>query len=104
MWNSLAQAIIKYRLIFLIVIGAITAFMGWQATKIVMAYDFARTVPPEDPDLLYFNTFKQKFGEDGNIIVVGIQDSTVYQLDNFQAYRELSNNIKKITGVTEVIS
>lgn len=104
MWNSLAQAIIKYRLIFLIVIGAITAFMGWQATKIVMAYDFARTVPPEDPDLLYFNAFKQKFGEDGNIIVVGIQDSTVYQLDNFQAYRELSNNIKKITGVTEVIS
>lgn len=104
MWNSLAEAIIKYRLIFLIAIGAITAYMGWQATKIVMAYDFARTVPPEDPDLIYFNSFKQKFGEDGNIIVVGVRDSAVYQLDNFQAYRELSNSIKKIAGVTEVIS
>jgi predicted RND superfamily exporter protein len=87
MWNALAEAIINYRLIFLIVIAIITAFMGWQATKIVMAYDFARTVPPEDPDLLYFNAFKQKFGEDGNIIVVGMQDSAAYQLDNFQAYK-----------------
>lgn len=104
MWNSLAETIIKYRLIFLIGIGAVTAFMGWQATKIVMAYDFARTVPPEDPDLIYFNDFKQKFGEDGNIIVVGTRDSAIYQLDNFQAYRELGNSIKKIGGVTEVIS
>lgn len=104
MWNSFAEAIIKYRLIFLIAIGAITAFMGWQATKIVMAYDFARTVPPEDPDLIYFNAFKQKFGEDGNIIVLGVRDSAIYQVDNFHAYSELSNSIKKINGVTEVIS
>ena len=104
MWNSLAEAIIRYRLVFLMVIAVITAFMGWQATKIVMSYDFARTVPPEDPDLMYFNSFKQKFGEDGNIIVVGMQDSAVYQLDNFLAYRDLGNNIKKINGVTEVIS
>ncbi|HNC32203.1 MAG TPA: MMPL family transporter, partial [Cyclobacteriaceae bacterium] len=104
MWNSLAEAIIKYRLVFLMVIAVITAFMGWQATKIVMSYDFARTVPPEDPDLLYFNSFKQKFGEDGNIIVVGMQDSSVYQLNNFQAYRELGSSIKKVHGVTEVIS
>jgi predicted RND superfamily exporter protein len=104
MWNALAEAIINYRLIFLIVIAIITAFMGWQATKIVMAYDFARTVPPEDPDLLYFNSFKQKFGEDGNIIVVGMQDSAAYQLDNFHALNELARDIKKINGVTEVIS
>jgi uncharacterized protein len=104
MWNSLAAAIIKYRLVFLMVIAVITAFMGWQATKIVMAYDFARTVPPEDPDLLYFNSFKQKFGEDGNIIVVGMQDSAVYRLDNFTALRELASEIKRIDGVTEVIS
>lgn len=104
MWNSLAESIIKYRFIFLMVIAVITAFMGWQATKIVMSYDFARTVPPEDPDLIYFNSFKQKFGEDGNIIVIGMQDSSVYQLDNFTAYRDFGNEIKKINGVTEVIS
>lgn len=104
MWNKLSQVIIQYRLPFIIAIGLITVFMGYQATKIVMAYDFARTVPPEDPDLLYFNSFKQKFGEDGNIIVVGMQDSAVYRLDNFTALRELASEIKRIDGVTEVIS
>jgi predicted RND superfamily exporter protein len=104
MWNALSEVIIKYRLPFIIVIALITGFMGWQATKIVMAYDFARTVPPDDPDLVYFNSFKQKFGEDGNIIVVGMQDSAAYELDNFLALRELASEIKKISGVTEVIS
>jgi uncharacterized protein len=104
MWNKLAEAIIKYRLLFIVAIGLITAVMGWQATKIVMAYDFARTVPPEDPDLVYFNSFKEKFGEDGNIIAVGMLDSAVYTVDNFNALRELTTEIKTIDGVTEVIS
>lgn len=104
MWNKLAEAIIRYRWQFLVVIALITVCMGWQATRIVMSYDFARTVPPEDPDLVYFNSFKEKFGEDGNIIAVGMMDSSVYTLDKFNALRELTNEIKTIDGVTEVIS
>ncbi|HEY3429680.1 MAG TPA: efflux RND transporter permease subunit [Cyclobacteriaceae bacterium] len=104
MWNSLASIIIKYRLYFIILIGIITVFMGYHMTKIVMSYDFARTVPPEDPDLIYFNSFKEKFGEDGNIIVVGMKDSAVYKLDNFQSLRGLASRIKTIEGVNEVVA
>jgi len=104
MWNKVAEAIIKYRLPLIILIGIITVFMGYHATKIVMSYDFARTVPPEDPDLIYFNKFKEQFGEDGNIIAVGMKDSSVYQLENFKALRELTNDIKKINGVNEVVA
>jgi predicted RND superfamily exporter protein len=104
MWNKVAEAIIKYRLPLIILIGIVTVFMGYHATKIVMSYDFARTVPPEDPDLIYFNKFKEQFGEDGNIIAVGMKDSSVYQLENFQALRELTTDIKKINGVNEVVA
>ncbi|MFZ2906152.1 MAG: hypothetical protein WAZ98_08120, partial [Cyclobacteriaceae bacterium] len=104
MWNSLASVIIKYRLYFIILIGIVTVFMGYHMTKIVMSYDFARTVPPEDPDLIYFNSFKEKFGEDGNIIVVGMKDSAVYTLDHFNSLRTLANRIKTIEGVTEVVA
>jgi predicted RND superfamily exporter protein len=104
MWNKVAEAIIKYRLPLIILIGIITVFMGYHATKIVMSYDFARTVPPEDPDLIYFNKFKEQFGEDGNIIAVGMKDSSVYQLENFTALRELTTDIKKINGVNEVVA
>ncbi len=104
MWNNLASAIIKYRLLFIILIGLITVFMGYHMTKITMSYDFASTVPPEDPDLIYFNNFKEQFGEDGNIIAVGMKDSAVYKVENFNALRELTTNIKKIYGVNEVVA
>lgn len=69
-----------------------------------MSYDFARTVPPEDADLLYFNRFKEKFGEDGNIIVVGMKDSAIYKLDNFVELRALARRIKNIEGVNQVVA
>ena len=104
MWNKLAEGIIRYRLPLSILIGLITVFMGYYASKVEMSYEFARTVPPDDPDMIYHNQFKAQFGEDANLIAVGLRDSAVYQLKNFEAFRELTRDIKKITGVTEVLS
>src|SRR5690349_238416 len=104
MWNRIAQLIIQYRLPLIVVIGLLTAVMGYFASRVQMSYDFARTVPPNDPDMIYLNEFKAQFGEDGNIIAVGVKDSALYQLKNFEAFRELTRDIKKISGVNEVIS
>jgi uncharacterized protein len=104
MWHKLAEAIIRYRLPLSIVIGLITIFMGYYASKVEMSYEFARLVPPDDPDMIYHDQFKAQFGEDGNLIAVGMQDSAVYQLENFKAFRELNKEIKKIAGVTQVLS
>jgi uncharacterized protein len=104
LWNKVADAIIKFRLYLIVLIGIITLVMGYYATKVEMSYDFARTVPPEDPDMVYFNQFKEQFGEDGNLIAVGMKDSAVYTVENFNAYRVLAEEVKKIVGVTEVIA
>ncbi|MEJ7662457.1 MAG: hypothetical protein WKG07_24265 [Hymenobacter sp.] len=40
-----------------------------------MTYDFAQVVSPQDPEMVYFQQFKQTFGEDGNVLVLGLQDS-----------------------------
>src|SRR5688572_30339048 len=104
MWNRVAQFIIKYRLALIIVIGLITIVMGYFASRVQMSYDFARTVPLDDPDMILLTKFKQQFGEDGNIIAVGVKDSAVYKVDNFNGYRQLTRDIKKIEGVNEVVS
>src|SRR5688572_9903225 len=104
MWNRLSQWIIDYRLILILIISGITILMGYYASKVEMSYDFARNVPPEDPDMIYLNAFKAQFGEDGNIIAVGIRDSAVYKLENFNAFRDFTRDIKKIKGVNDVIS
>jgi predicted RND superfamily exporter protein len=81
MWSRIAQFIIRYRLPSIVVIGIVTVFMGYHASHIELSREFARTVPPEDPDMIYFNQFRERFGEDGNVVALGILDSAIYKLE-----------------------
>jgi uncharacterized protein len=104
MWDKVAQFIIRFRLALIVVIVLLTAVMGYFATKVEMSYDLARTVPADDPEMVFLQTFKKQFGEDANIIAVGCKDSSVYSLKNFNRFRELNKQIKAIAGVNNVLS
>ncbi|MDX5420913.1 MAG: MMPL family transporter [Hymenobacteraceae bacterium] len=104
MWNKIAIFIIKNRLRLLILLSILTAFMAYKAKDAEMSYDFANVVSPDDPDMVYFQRFKQTFGEDGNILVVGMQDNKVYRLQNFLELEKLSKSLNQVEGVKAVIS
>ncbi|MBI1768141.1 MAG: MMPL family transporter [Bacteroidetes bacterium] len=104
MWDKVASLIIRFRLLLIIVIGFITAVMGYYATKVEMSYDLARTVPADDPEMIFLQQFKKQFGEDANIIGVGVQDSSIFSLKNFNHFRELNNIVKNTKGVNNVLS
>lgn len=78
--------------------------MGYHARKVEMSYDFRGTVPDHDPEAIIYKEFREVFGEDGNVVALGVQDSLVYQLEYFNRFRDLSKNIRRIHGVREVIS
>jgi uncharacterized protein len=104
MWTRIAKLIIRFRLALIGVILLITAFMGYHATKVQMSYDLARTVPLNDPEMVFLQTFKKQFGEDGNIIAVGLRDSSIFELAKFNRFRQLNKDIKAIAGVNNVLS
>lgn len=104
MWAKIARFIIHYRLYLLIGTGILTAFMGYQARNVEMTYDFVKVVPKSDPELIYFNKFKEQFGEDGNILAVGLADEKVFKLENFNKFKALAENFAKVEGVKQVIS
>ncbi|HBK88103.1 MAG TPA: hypothetical protein DDZ56_05605 [Cytophagales bacterium] len=78
--------------------------MGYYASRVEMSYELNRTVPPEDPDMIFLNQFKKTFGEDGNMMAVGFRDSAIYKLENFRALTQLGKDIRKLDGVNEVVS
>ncbi|MEJ8802579.1 efflux RND transporter permease subunit [Pontibacter sp. H249] len=82
----------------------LTAFMAYKAKDAEMSYDFANVVSQDDVDMQYFQRFKQTFGEDGNILVVGMQDNKVYKLPNFKKLKALTDQLAKVEGVKVVIS
>ncbi|MBS1559357.1 MAG: MMPL family transporter [Bacteroidetes bacterium] len=104
MWDKVAFLIIRFRLWFIIAIGLVTILMGYYASKVEMSYDLARTVPLDDPEQIFLINFKKQFGEDANIIGIAVKDSALFSLPNFSRFRELSDAIKKIPGVNNVLS
>ncbi|GHM99384.1 transporter [Cytophagales bacterium WSM2-2] len=104
MWDKVAGFIIRFRLPLIVVIGLITVVMGYYATKVEMSYDLARTVPADDPEMIFLQQFKKQFGEDANIIGLGIQDSSIYSVEKFNRFRELNKMIKDIPGINNVLS
>jgi hydrophobe/amphiphile efflux-3 (HAE3) family protein len=104
MWQTLGTFILRNRLPLLIIIGVFTVAASYEATKLKLAYDFAKTVPADDPDYKEYITFKQTFGEDGSVLVAGIQTDRLFEKDFFNQWIRLTANIKKIDGVENVLS
>jgi len=78
--------------------------MGYHARDAEMSYDFRGTVPANDPEQIFFTEFRKQFGEDGNIVAVGLKDSSIYQYENFERLRQFCAEVKGMTGVNDVIS
>lgn len=104
MWQNLAVWLIKFRVWLVAFVAVGTGVMAWFAKDVEMTYDFAQVVSPNDPDMVYFQAFKKRFGEDGNVLVVGMQDSSVYRLGNFRELRALTDTLGKVEGVSGVLS
>lgn len=104
MWNKLAHIVLKYRLTVIIILGVITIFMAYKARNAEFSYDYAKIVPSNDPEMVFFDSFKDKFGEDGNVLALGVHDSSLYTVDNFRRYAYLTEELQQIPGVNGAVS
>ncbi|OYT13800.1 MAG: hypothetical protein B6I19_03305 [Bacteroidetes bacterium 4572_114] len=69
-----------------------------------MSYEMVQMLPPSDSTSVAYREFKQMFGEDGSVLFIGIQDTNVYKLDEFNAWYGLTEKIGTINGVEGVVS
>lgn len=104
MWEKSARFILRQRLYILIVIGLLTAVMGYYAQFAEIRYDFAKLLPVTDSTYIEYENFKTLFGEDGNVLFVGVTDENLYELDHFNAWYDLGEKLKTLNGVEEVVS
>lgn len=88
----------------ILVVACLTVFFGYMATGIQLSYDFARVLPVDDPYYKEYEKFKATFGEDGSVMVIGVEDSNFYQLNKFNGWYKLGKDIKAIDGIEGVVS
>ena len=104
MWNKITDIILRNRLILLIALAAITLLMGFLGSRIQLSYEFARVLPADDPTLIDYDNFKKMFGEDGSVMVIGVEDKNLFELQKFNDWHNLSSFIKNTEGIKEVMS
>lgn len=104
MWESIARFVLKNKLVLLIVLAAMTAFMGWEASKVQISYEFTKAIPTDNPRYQSFQRFHQQFGEDGNVIVIGIQSKKLFEQNVFEDFASLNKQIRNIQWVENVLS
>lgn len=104
MFRYISRFILRNRYVLLIGMGLLTLFFGFYASRITLSYDFARVLPASDPDFQAYEQFKKTFGEDGSVMVIGIQDSSLFTIERFNGWFELGKKIKSIEGIEAVVS
>ncbi|MDX8337616.1 efflux RND transporter permease subunit [Draconibacterium sp. IB214405] len=104
MWIRLSRVILRNRILLLSVLGAITVFLGYHARKVEMSYEYASLLPKKDQAYKDYQHFVEIFGQEGNLIIVGVQDSNFFRLDHFNAWKSLCNDLKKVDGVENLLS
>ncbi len=78
--------------------------MGYWASKVRLSYEAARAIPADHPKYIAYKEFLKKFGEDGNLLVIGIQTDRLFEKNIFNYYALLQRNLKNHAGVEDVIA
>lgn len=104
MWKSLGEGIIRYRVIFIVILLAITAFFGWHASKVKLSYEFSKAIPTDNEKYISYQKFLKQFGNEGNLLVAGIQTPKFFDSTVFADYRRMHEAIAKVKGVESVLS
>jgi len=104
MFKFLVSIILRYRLVNLAIILVLTAYMGYRATEVDLSYEFAQMLPQTDSTSIIYQEFKETFGEDGAVMVIGIKDDDLFTLQKFNSWYDLTYKIKSLEGVEEVVS
>jgi len=99
MAEKFSHFVLNNRKLFIFLILFYTLFMGYKGLEVEYNYDFSQTVPDTDEEMIYYNSFKNTFGEDGNVFAIGLKDSSIFEVEKFKLYNDYVTKVENIYGV-----
>ena len=104
MFTHISRFILKHRTFLIVILSLLTVFMAYEGKNVKLSYENSSLLPEKDSTRIEYLKFKNLFGEDGNVIVIGTINPELFKLDQFNAWTELGDNIRKVDGVLEVLN
>ncbi|MFZ3274558.1 MAG: efflux RND transporter permease subunit [Lutibacter sp.] len=98
-WSTLSRFILKRRYIILVVIAAITIFLASQMKYMRFSYTEANLLPKNHKVNIEYDNFLKLFGEEGNLIILAVEDSTLFTPKKFNDWNNLTKNLNHFPEV-----
>ena len=103
-WKKISRLILNNRILIILSLAAATYFFSTNWENIRFTYTEANLLPETHPENIKYKKFTDKFGEEGNLIVISVKDSTLFTIDKLNAWNDLSHSFKDHQDVSTVIA
>ena len=103
-WSNIAGLILRNRITFLLLLAAITIGLASQWKYIRFTFTEANMLPDDHPVNMQYKKFLSKFGEEGNLILLALDDPNIYTPDVLNKWIALSKELKQFKQIDAVIS
>ncbi|MHA6247916.1 efflux RND transporter permease subunit [Pontibacter sp. CAU 1760] len=95
----------KSSILLLLLIGVLTACSVYFASRLRFDYNFDNFFPKGDPDLAYFFSYRDKFGNDNDYILIGLENErSVFDRDFLTRVDSLTSFMQRQPHVEAVLS
>ena len=102
-WDIFARLILRNRIFFLVFIFISTLILSTQWKNLKFSYSEANLMPKDHPFNLAYDNFVNVFGEEGNLLIIAVNDSSLFKKNNFNSWIKLSQSFKNKKEINNVI-
>ncbi len=103
-WNWIGAHILKFKITILAILFFATTWLAFTASQIQLSYELAKILPQSDEQFQLYESFKKKYGEDGNVMVIGLENPNLFKTTEFDEWNQLFTKIKKESGIKSILA
>jgi len=103
-WEFIAGIILRNRIIISIGIVLLTLFLALQWKNVGMTYNEANLLPKNHQANKDYTQFLNTFGEEGNLVVLGVKNSKFFTPQAYKAWNEMMSSLQSHAEVELVVS
>ena len=102
-WEAVARLILRNRILILIGISIFTIFWISQWQHIRFTFSEANLLPDNHIDNIKYDGFIEQFGDEGNVLLIAVKDSTIFNEKKFQAWNLLNTKLSELNEIDYTI-
>ena len=103
-WEGVARLILRNRFKLLLLLFAVTTFWVTQWKHMRFTFTEANLLPDKHVENIRYNEFLELFGEEGNVLVLAVQDPELFSKGRLEAWNQLSKELGSFEEIDFTIS